>query len=132
MQLDDVKLQATNERLSEAEHDFSEDSDWKKKLKYNPRSTELQYSTFNLRLILENDPNLKDIVFNKLADGMEIKGAVSWQHPAKFWRDADDAQLICYKEDRYGTFSQRNFDIAVTKVADDRSLKYLSSILKVG
>ena len=76
--------------MSEAEQDFSEDSDWKKKLKYNPRSTELQNSTFNLRLILENDPNLKDIVFNKLADGMEIKGAVPWQHLAKFWRDADD------------------------------------------
>ena len=121
MELDDVKLLAANERLSEAEQDFSEDSDWKKQLKYKPRSTELQNSTFNLRLILENDPNLKDIVFNKLADGMEIKGTVPWHHPAKFWRDADDAQLICYVEDYYGTFSQRNFDIAVTKVADDRS-----------
>ena len=121
MELDDVKLLAANERLSEAEQDFSADSDWKKQLKYKPRSTELQNSTFNLRLILENDPNLKDIVFNKLADGMEIKGTVPWHHPAKFWRDADDAQLICYVEDHYGTFSQRNFDIAVTKVADDRS-----------
>lgn len=121
MELDDVKLLAANERLSEAEQDFSENSDWKKQLKYKPHSTELQNSTFNLRLILENDPNLKDIVFNKLADGMEIKGTVPWHHPAKFWRDADDAQLICYVEDHYGTFSQRNFDIAVTKVADDRS-----------
>lgn len=39
----------------------------------------------------------------------------------KYWRDADDAQLISYIEDRYGTFSKRNYEIAVTKVADDRS-----------
>ena len=52
---------------------------------------------------------------------MEIKGAVPWQHPSKYWRDADDAQLISYVDSHYGTFSQRNYQIAVTKVSDDRS-----------
>lgn len=75
----------------------------------------------NLMLILENDENLKGIVFNQLADGMEIRGKVPWPHPAKFWRDADDAQLICYVDAAYGTFSARNYDIAVTKAVDDRS-----------
>ena len=75
----------------------------------------------NIKLIMENDPNLKGIVFNQLADGMEIKGTVPWKHPAKYWRDQDDAQLISYVDDHYGTFSQRNYDIAVTKVTDDRS-----------
>ena len=75
----------------------------------------------NLTLILENDPNLKGVVFNQLLDGMEIKGEVPWKHPSKFWRDADDAQLISYVDAHYGTFSARNYDIAVTKVADDRA-----------
>ena len=44
-----------------------------------------------------------------------------WNHPSKFWRDADDAQLISYVDAHYGTFSARNYDIAVTKVADDRA-----------
>ena len=52
---------------------------------------------------------------------MEIKGEVPWKHPSKFWRDADDAQLISYVDAHYGTFSARNYDIAVTKVADDRA-----------
>ena len=52
---------------------------------------------------------------------MEIRGKVPWPHPAKFWRDADDAQLICYVDAAYGTFSARNYDIAVTKAVDDRS-----------
>ena len=86
----------------------------------------------NLRLILENDPNLKAIVFNQQLDGMEIKGRVPWNHPSKYWRDADDAQLISYIDSRYGTFSARNYEIAVTKVADDRSYhpirEYLSSL----
>ena len=75
----------------------------------------------NVTMIVQNDENLKGIVFNQLADGMEIKGEVPWKHPARFWRDADDAQLICYIDEKYGTFSTRNYDIAVTKVADDRS-----------
>mgnify|MGYP003081053095 CR=1 FL=1 len=73
------------------------------------------------RLILEHDENLQGIVFNQLADSMEIVGEVPWNHPAKFWRDADDAQLICYIEEQYGTFSQRNYLNAVAKVEDDRS-----------
>ena len=75
----------------------------------------------NLLLILNNDEKLKGIVFNQLSDGMEIKGEVPWEHPSRFWRDADDAQLISYVDLTYGTFSARNYDIAVTKVADDRS-----------
>lgn len=75
----------------------------------------------NLTVILMNDPLLKPLVFNQLLDGMEIKGDVPWRHPSKFWRDADDAQLISYVDSHYGTFSARNYDIAVAKVTDDRS-----------
>ena len=94
--------------------------DWTKALQRD-RGGLLQNSLHNITLIMENDPNLKDVCFNQLADGMEIKGDVPWQHPARFWRDADDAQLICYIDANYGTFSARNYQIAVTKVADDRS-----------
>ena len=122
--LDEVKMLAANERLEEAGADFEDpedDESWKARLEYEPRSMKLENSLHNIQLILENDVNLKSIVFNQLADGMEIAGPVPWKHPAKFWRDADDAQLISYIDSHYGTFSARNYDIAVTKVADDRS-----------
>ncbi len=32
-----------------------------------------------------------------------------WEHPSRFWRDADDAQLISYVDLTYGTFSIRNY-----------------------
>lgn len=123
MQQDEVRILAANERLSEAEDDFTDEDDdeWKKRLRYASKGAILENSLYNAKLILQNDPVLKGIVFNQLADGLEIKGEVPWQHPAKFWRDADDAQLICYVDDHYGSFSQRNYDIAVTKVTDDRS-----------
>ncbi len=120
--LDEVKMLAATEKAAEAGEDFAEEAgEWKKLLQYEPRTMTLKNNLHNIKLIMENDPNLKSIVFNQLADGMEIKGPVPWKHPSKYWRDADDAQLISYVDDHYGTFSQRNFDVAVTKVADDRS-----------
>ena len=105
------------EKQASAAEEFD---DWTKGLQRD-RGGLLQNSLHNITLILENDESLKSICFNQLADGMEIKGDVPWQHPARFWRDADDAQLICYVDAQYGSFSQRNYQIGVAKVVDDRS-----------
>ena len=109
----------------------AEFDDWAKGLQRD-RNGQIQNSLHNITLILENDEKLQNICFNQLADGMEIKGDVPWQHPARFWRDADDAQLICYVDANYGTFSARNYQIGVSKVVDDRSYhpirEYLASL----
>jgi len=114
-----VKAVFAQERLAQAEEEFDEDH-WQARLELD-KAGNVKNTLRNLTLILENDPNLKPLVFNQLLDGMEIKGSVPWKHPSKFWRDADDAQLISYVDTHYGTFSARNYDIAVTKVSDDRS-----------
>lgn len=116
---DKVKAVFAEERIAQASAEFS-DEDWQNGLELD-KSGHVKNTLHNLTLILENDPNLKGVVFNQLLDGMEIKGEVPWNHPSKFWRDADDAQLISYVDAHYGTFSARNYDIAVTKVADDRA-----------
>ena len=116
-----VRTLALKERQERAAEEFSEEEDWKDKLVRQKKSAQLENSLYNIKLIMQNDPYMKNIVFNQLADGMEIKGEVPWSHPGKFWRDADDAQLICYVDDHYGTFSARNYDIAVAKAVDDRS-----------
>ena len=116
---DKVKAVFAEERIAQAAAEFSEE-DWQNGLELD-KSGHVKNTLRNLTLILENDPNLKGVVFNQLLDGMEIKGEVPWKHPSKFWRDADDAQLISYVDAHYGTFSARNYDIAVTKVADDRA-----------
>lgn len=118
---DNVKIRLAKEREEQAQEDFAVvDDNWKTKLDYD-KGGNVKNTLRNLTLILQNDINLKSLVFNQLSDGMEIKGNVPWQHPSKFWRDADDAQLISYVDLNYGAFSARNYQIAVTKVTDDRS-----------
>lgn len=118
-----VKLTLFAERQQKAAMDFDEEDPdaWKKQLTYQKKTGELENTLHNLVLIMENDEFMKNIVFNQLADGMEIKEPIPWNHPSKFWRDADDAQLICYVDEKYGSFSQRNYSIAVAKVVDDRT-----------
>lgn len=126
-----VKALLAQERMAQAADDFAVSSDWQKNLTYD-KAGNLQNTLRNLTLILQNDEMLKALVFNQQLDGMEIKGKVPWKHPSKYWRDADDAQLVSYIDTHYGSFSQRNFQIAVTKVADDRSYhpirEYLDSL----
>lgn len=127
LQDDRVKAVFAGERLAQAATDF-DNEDWQSHLELD-KAGNIKNTLRNLTIILENDPNLKPLVFNQLLDGMEIKGEVPWKHPSKFWRDADDAQLISYVDTHYGTFSARNYDIAVTKVADDRSYHPIRSFI---
>lgn len=130
LQQEEVKMTLFREREEDAKTDFADvDTDWKTKLEYN-RQGLLVNNLKNLLLILNNDEQLKSIVFNQLSDGMEIKGDVPWAHPSRFWRDADDAQLISYIDLTYGNFSARNYDIAVSKAADDRSYHPIRSFLE--
>ncbi|MBQ1490794.1 MAG: hypothetical protein IIZ39_02440, partial [Blautia sp.] len=121
--LPEVSKALLEERRASAEEDFlelEEGTDWKEKL-LRGKSGELINCLHNIGLIINYDPQLQGIVFNELADGMEVKGEVPWERAKNpFWRDADDAQLIWYIDQNYGSFSQRNYDIAVTKFTDDR------------
>lgn len=87
-----VKAQLLKEKQERASREFE---DWTQGLQRD-KNGGVSNTLHNILLILENDEKLTCIVFNQLADGMEIKGEVPWKHPARFWRDADDAQLICY------------------------------------
>lgn len=120
---DKVKLLITNERLAEAEEDFSASGDdWKTKLKYQPRSQVLENSVYNLNLILNNDLDFVNFAYNDLANRIQVTGPLPWERPKgnKFWRDADTAQLKSIIDIRYLPFSSRNHDVAFTKIADDR------------
>lgn len=129
---DQVKLNILAERQQEASAEFDEEDPdaWKTQLTYQKKTAQIENTLHNLKLIMENDEAMKQIVFNQLADGMEIRDPVPWKHPSKFWRDADDAQLICYVDEKYGTFSQRNYSIAVAKVVDDRSYHPIRDFFK--
>lgn len=121
-----VGTQLLKEKQEKAKQEFE---DWTQGLQRD-KNGNICNTLRNLTLILENDEKLQDIVFNQQLDGMEIKGSVPWKHPAKYWRDADDAQLISYIDTNYGTFSERNYKIAVAKVTDDRSYHPIREFLQ--
>ncbi len=79
-----VHAQGLAERMERAGEEFAEDADWMSKLVRQKRNTKVENSLFNIKLILQNDPYLKHIVFNQLVDAIEIKGEVPWQHPSRF------------------------------------------------
>lgn len=123
MEDDEVKRLVMEEKLKQAEEDFNDSGDdWLTKLKYQPRTGQLENSVYNLNLILNNDPDFQHFAFNELANRIEITGPLPWERPKgnKFWRDADTAQLKSVIDIRYLAFSGRNHDVAFTKVADDR------------
>ena len=122
---DNVKAQTLTDKETAAQEEFSAISDdddvmWQHRLSMNKRG-DIENTIQNLTIILQNDPKLKGIVFNELSDCIEIKGSVPWQHPSKYWRDADDAQLLTYLTYHYGKFTRVNYDVALAKVVDDRS-----------
>lgn len=117
-----VKLLLAEERRAQASAEFAEDdTDWEKNLEYEPRSTVLKNSLGNLLLILKNDPKLQGIRYNRLANQIYGDDALPWERPYQAWRDADMAQLVAYVDKTYGTFSSRNYELALTKAADDRA-----------
>ena len=124
MRQEDVKLLAASERMADAQTDFTggDDADWKKRLKYQPLTSLLENSVYNLNLILANDPDFRNFAFNNMANRIQVMGPLPWERPKgnRFWRDADTAQLKSIIDIRYLPFSSRNHDVAFTKIADDR------------
>lgn len=118
------------ERIAAAETEFSESEDWMSRLQ-REKSGILCNTLGNLLLILNNDDAISGIRHNKLAN--QIYGEnLPWDRPHPPWRDADTAQLVAYVDKRYGTFSARNYELALTKVSDDRAYhpiqEYLNSL----
>lgn len=127
---ENVKLLLAEERIAKANADFDDESDWKAQLQ-REKSGILSNTLGNLLLILNNDDTLTGIRHNQLAN--QIYGEeLPWERPHKPWRDADTAQLVAFIDKRYGTFSARNYELALTKVSDDRSYhpirEYLNSL----
>lgn len=124
MSQDLVKLRLDRERQEQAEMDFAgyESGDWMKKLRYKHRSKELENSTWNLMLILENDPVLAGFAYNSMANMIEVVGVLPWsrEEGMRFWRDVDTDQLKVYLDKRYTAFSKVNLEAAFRKAADDR------------
>jgi predicted P-loop ATPase len=108
-----------DEHRKSAAAEFAEGEDWTRALTRN-KSGEVENTLGNLLLILTYDEALGGIRFNRLANQTYGEG-LPWERAHPAWRDADTAQLVAYVYAHYGEFTARNFELALTKVADDRA-----------
>ena len=126
LEQDEVKLRLDQERQESIEQDFcgysAEDRDWTTSLRYKPKSRELENSSWNLMLILCNDPDFRNFAYNEMARKVQVTGELPWDRPEgnRFWRDGDTAQLKVLLDNRYTDFTDRVLEACFTKVAEDR------------
>ncbi|MDR3586875.1 MAG: virulence-associated E family protein [Desulfosporosinus sp.] len=98
-----VKQQLMMENMAAALEEFKDD-DWAKGLEYKQDGT-LKATIDNIRLIMENDPNLsKTIGYNQFASRIELLRDLPWRgmDGNTYWLDSDDAALRHYLEKYYG------------------------------
>ena len=121
---DAVKMRLDEERQESVCRELIgyESRDWTKQLRYRPKSKELENSSWNLMLILNNDPDFEHFAFNEMAGRVQVTGELPWERPAgnPFWRDADTAQLKVLLDNRYVVFPERVLEACFTKTAEDR------------
>jgi predicted P-loop ATPase len=99
-----VKQQFMAESMSAAQEEFKDTDDWAKNLEYKTDGT-LKATIDNIRLIMENDPNLsKTIGYNQFASRIELLRDLPWRvmDGNSYWMDSDDAALRHYLERFYG------------------------------
>ena len=95
-----------NSGLSDSGVLSSEQSvDWMKQMKISPETGKPLKTVENVLLILENDPQLHDVVvFDEFSNRLYVTGRLPWDSSGRRrdWKDADDAGLRCYMEKVYG------------------------------
>ncbi len=124
---ENVKLTIGEEKIQKAKAEFgdgfkdSEDAEWMKKLKTN-KAGGYEPTIANLKLILQNDPNLQAIHGRDLfRDRCTVKGELPWPRDGAMWTDVDDAGLRDYMESVYGIEAKGKLLDALALVFEERS-----------
>ena len=84
--------------------DSAQSVDWMKQMKISPETGKPLKTVENVLTILENDPQLHDIViFDEFSNRLYVMGKLPWDSSGRRrdWKDADDAGLRCYMEKVY-------------------------------
>lgn len=113
------RIESAKEEFTIVEDEEEYSDDWMANLEIS-RNGQFVNSIPNCILILNNDPNLKKIAYNSFQNAISVKDKLPWGDN-KHWRDADDSQLECYINKKYGVFSKNFISTALTKVTDDRA-----------
>ena len=116
-----VKATLARERQELAAAEFSEpEEDWQRHLVIDRRGM-IKDSLQNIALIIRNDENFKNVVYNEFKDTIDVIGALPWKQVKPGWNDSDLANAKVYFERVYGIWSPAKFkDALLAVVSSDR------------
>lgn len=135
---DKVKILLTEEAVTEFD-DLGEekiDLSWSKKLKRHEKTGQILSTRYNVSVILENDPRIKDcFAFDTFTNMVTIIEPLCWRSKeitTKYWTDADDFELRVFLENNYSLKDKGTIEDAFIHVAHKRAFhsvkKYLNSL----
>lgn len=128
-----VKSNLVKERMKKLNKEFSvenaNDSDWQNLLELDKRGN-IKDTLDNMVLILDNDENLKSIVFNSHRNNIDVRGKLPWEQVKKGWNDSDIASLKVYISKIYGIYSPTKTKDGITAVAAKRSYHPIKEYLE--
>ena len=119
---EEVKNTLARERQELAVQEFSAetDEDWQNKLALDRRGN-IKDTLQNIALIIRNDENFKNIVYNEFKDTIDVIGPLPWKQVKPGWNDSDLANAKVYFERVYGIWSPTKFkDALLAVVSSDR------------
>lgn len=115
---DRVKILIGEERLAEAKADFKEEKNWLAKMDVN-RWGKYESNAKNVKLILDNDPNLANkIAIDDFAHRAIILGDLPWRKKERSgqWKDEDDKSLRNYLDEVYDIRGNGLIDDALSEI----------------
>lgn len=138
MEQDAVKKIINAERLQQIKEDFGDnttediDSDWMDELSVNPKTLEIHKTIENVKIILNNDPNLKGkIKYDGFIEDVVLRGKLPWFKPTEeqTLTDTDLAGTRWYLEKIYKITGKNIIIDALILVAMDNYFNELQQYL---
>lgn len=114
-----VKALLAEDRMAQATVDFTDEANWQTSLELD-KSGAVKDSFGNFLLILNQDPDLANIAFNQLRDGVDARGDLPWKRIKPGWGETDAAKLYEYLQGHYGVYSPTKANHAVLAAAAKR------------
>lgn len=98
---------------------YESNNTWFQELSRNAKG-EILNTMSNIASILLHDPNLKNIVFNEMQNGLDIAGSIPWSRGKGSWCNTDFPCLEMYLEEIYHIYSPRKCRDALQAILSSR------------
>lgn len=129
------RLKAKEEFQKEDENDKTSSKDknrddlWEFRLELN-RKGEIKDTLDNLVLIIKNDKNLENIVYNCHKDCIDVVGKLPWNQNKEGWNDSDLSSLKVYLSNKYKIYAPQKTKDALIDAAHEKPYHPIKNYLQ--